>query len=258
MNAFPRTRIVTLNFLAGFGYFLELGALAFRHLRNIYFYRRQVFEQLYLVTTGSLPVVFLAAGFTGMVIAVQAVSQIQNTLVPRMFIGAAFLKAVLVELGPVLTALILAGRIGAGIAAEIGTMRVSEQIDALESMALEPEGFLVMPRVLAGFTMLPLLNISACAFAIAAGYLTLLFSIDLSFDVFAQGMKWSFEFEDLVQSSVKAFAFGGFITWVACFFGLRSGPGARGVGNATTAAVVVALLGILGLDYVIVKVFLIL
>lgn len=246
------------DLLAGVGYFLELGFRSLLNIRRIYFYRRQVFEQFYAVTMGSLPVIFLASCFTGMVIATQTAEQIQEILLPRMVIGAGFLTAVLVEFGPVLTALILAGRIGAGIAAELGTMRVSEQIDALESMALEPEGFLVMPRVLAGFLMLPILNIASCAVSIVAGYLTLFVSVGLSFQVFAQGMKWSFQFADLWQSTIKAFAFGGLITLVACFFGLRCGPGAKGVGSATTTAVVVALLGILALDYLIAKAFVVL
>lgn len=219
------------------------------------FFRRQIMDQFFTVVTGAIPVILLAATFTGMVIAAQVVGQMQNTLIPPLLIGAAFLKGVLVELGPVLTALILAGRIGAGIAAEIGTMKVTEQIDALESLALDPTGFLVMPRVLAGFFMMPFLNIISCGISIIAGYITMNVAAGLSFDVFAQGMQWIFQVVDIFQSSIKAFCFGGFITWTACYFGLRCDAGARGVGKATTSSVVTALIGILFINYVITSLF---
>lgn len=255
MQFFSSIGKTSFRFFDHFYEFSILGLRAFSNLRRIRFYYRQVLEQFYAVGTGALPVVFLAATFTGMVIATQAVDQMQKTLIPRFLLSAAILKAVLVELGPVLTALILAGRIGSGISAEIGTMRVSEQIDALESLALDPYGFLVMPRILSGFLILPALNFAACFIAIVSSYITVNLVMGLSFSVFAQGMQWIFRVSDIWFSTLKAFCFGGFITWTACYFGMRCESGAKGVGKATTSSVVVSLIGILFLDYIIIKLF---
>lgn len=255
MNFFSLLGQTAITFFKHVYSFSILGIESFANIRKLFFYRRQILEQFYTVTTGALPVILIASTFTGMVIAAQAVDQMQNTLVPRFLLGAAFLKGVLVELGPVLTALILAGRIGAGITAEIGTMKVSEQIDALHSLALNPTGFLVMPRILAGFLIMPALNIISCLISIIAGFITVNLSMGLSFSVFAQGMTWIFKYSDILQSSLKAFFFGGFITWVASYFGLQCTAGAKGVGKATTSSVVVSLVGILFLDYIVAQVF---
>lgn len=255
MNFFTFLGNSAINFFQNLYFLLLLGWKAFAELRRLRLYRRQVIEQFYAVGIKSLPVVFLASVFTGMVISAQAVHQMEKTLIPRILIGAAILKAVLVELGPVLTALILAGRMGAGIAAEIGTMKVSEQVDALESLALEPAGFLVMPRVLAGFLMLPLLNVVACILSIITGFITANLAMGLSFHIFGQGMRWIFRLNDVWISSLKAFCFGGLITWVGCYFGLNCTHGAKGVGRATTTAVIVSLISILLIDYIIAELF---
>src|SRR5690349_8891929 len=210
---------------------------------------RLLVQQCYAIGVGSLPLVFVVSLFTGAVAAVQAAYQFSN-VVPLKFIGSVILRSVIIELGPVLTALIIGGRVGAAIAAEIGTMRVTEQVDALEAMAINPVRYLVVPRVVAGIVMLPLLVVLADAIAIFGGFVVAVTSIGVSPHVYVQGLKQFFYMKDLFSGLIKAFFFGGIITWMGCYYGFRTEGGAEGVGIATTRAVVASCVLVLISDYV--------
>lgn len=209
-----------------------------------------IVEQMASMGVNSLPLVLLTSIFTGAVSSVQAAYQFQD-LVPMQYLGTAVGKAVVIELGPVLTALVVAGRVGAAIAAELGTMKVTEQIDALETMAIDPVPFLVTPRIVAGLMMLPVLTILADFVAIVGGYVVAILFLDVSSHTFLSGLKMFFHIKDVLAGLVKAFVFGGIIATVGCHQGLQTSGGARGVGQSTTRAVVISSVLILIGDYII-------
>jgi phospholipid/cholesterol/gamma-HCH transport system permease protein len=167
------------------------------------------------------------------------------------FLGTGVSKAVFIELGPALTALVVAGRVGSSIAAELGTMRVTEQIDALETLAIDPIRYLAMPRFVAGLFMLPALVIFADFFAMAGAVLVATKLLGITPNTFWEGVKMFFHVHDVMAGLVKAFAFGGIIAFMGCFFGFSARGGAEGVGNAAIKAVVYSSILILITDYII-------
>jgi phospholipid/cholesterol/gamma-HCH transport system permease protein len=197
----------------------------------------------------SIPLVFLTSLFTGAVTSVQAAYQFTDLLSMR-YLGSAVGKAVIIELGPVLTALVVTGRVGASIAAELGTMKVTEQIDALESMALNPTEYLVVPRFVSGLLMLPVLTIFADFIAILGGLAVAVSFLNVTSHTFLTSVKSFFEMTDLLAGLTKSFAFGAIISIIGCFQGFKTTGGAEGVGRSTTMAVVVASVLILITDYI--------
>lgn len=215
----------------------------------------RAFEQAQSVGYGSLFIVGLTAGFAGAVTSLQTGYQFTGSI-PVYFAGGVIVESIILELGPVLTALILAGRIGARYAAELGTMKVTEQIDALESLGRSAISHLVLPRVLAGTLMLPVLVIFADLIGITAGWLAAKGSLEMTDADFVYGAQYFFKPWDLWYSMIKSFFFGLAITVVPCYVGLSTAQGAEGVGRSTTAAVVAASVLILFLDAVLAKVLL--
>jgi phospholipid/cholesterol/gamma-HCH transport system permease protein len=206
--------------------------------------------QMYFIGVRSLWLITITSVFTGAVSAWQAAYQFKN-YVPLRYLGGAVGKAVLIELAPVLTALVVAGRAGAGIAAELGSMKVTEQIDAMESMAVDPVRYLVMPRIIAGILMLPVLTIVSDFVAmLGAGFVSVNL-VGLNFDLFMRGFKDFFLLSDLFSGLVKAGAFGFIISTMGCFYGFHTTGGAQGVGSSTTQAVVASAVLILVADYLI-------
>jgi phospholipid/cholesterol/gamma-HCH transport system permease protein len=157
-------------------------------------------------------------------------------------------KTIMLELGPVLTGLALAGGVGANVAAELGTMRVTEQVDALETLAYDPIAYLVVPRVLAATLMFPFVVILAMAVGVMSGWLTSVNLLDLSTVEFVRGLKLFYRFKDVWFGLVKSASFGLTISLVGCVKGLSADRGAEAVGRATTDAVVVSAMLILVLD----------
>ena len=210
---------------------------------------RLVVQQMAAIGVGSLGLVFVVSLFTGAVAAVQAAYQFSN-VVPLKFIGAVILRSVIIELGPVLTALVVGGRVGASIAAELGTMKVTEQIDALRAMAINPVRYLVVPRVVASLVMLPIITIFSDANAIFGGYVVSVLSIGVSTHTYVSGLREYFFLKDLYSGLFKAFVFGGIIGTMGCHFGFTAEGGAEGVGQATTRAVVASCVLVLISDYI--------
>lgn len=211
-------------------------------------------EQMLRIGVGSLPLVVVTSIFTGGVAAVQAAYQFQD-YVPMRYLGTVIGKSVVIELGPVLTALVVGGRVAASIAAELGTMRVTEQIDALETLAIDPIRYLVLPRFLAGIIMLPVVTIFSDVLATAGAWAVALVSLDVDTHTFVEGLRLFFHVRDVFGGLIKAFFFGMIIATMGCYYGFRAEGGAEGVGRATTRAVVSSCLSILVLDYVLASVF---
>ncbi|MGH7548166.1 MAG: MlaE family ABC transporter permease [Gemmatimonadales bacterium] len=218
-------------------------------------YVPRTFQQAQHVGYGSLFIVLLVAGFAGAVTSLQTGYQFTGTL-PLYYAGAVISESMILELGPVLTALILAGRIGARYAAELGTMRVTEQIDALESLGRSPITHLLLPRVLAGLLVIPALTMFANATGIIVGFLTAKGSLGLTYADFEYGARFFFKPLDLWYSLIKSYCFAGAVTLIPCYIGYNAQQGAEGVGRATTTAVVSASVTILVLDAVITKLLL--
>jgi phospholipid/cholesterol/gamma-HCH transport system permease protein len=195
----------------------------------------------------SLPIAIFIALFTGIVLSLLASYSITGA-VPLYFVGTLVEKTITMELAPVLTGLALAGRVGANIAAELGTMRVTEQIDALETLGYDPHAYLVVPRVLAGTMMFPVVVGAAMVAGVASGWIASIGLLDLSSAEFAKGVRLFFSGFDVRYGLVKAASFGFMVTLIGCVRGLRAAGGAEGVGRAATNAVVYSALMILVLD----------
>lgn len=232
---------------AAFGRFGQFLAAAGRALPDVRTWGEVLFVQLGRVGVASLPIAVFIAAFTGIVLALQA-SYTFTGAVPQYFVGVLVGKTMLLELGPVLTGLALAGRVGANIAAEVGTMRVTEQIDALETLGYDPLAHLVVPRILAGIIMFPVVVAFANATGIAAGLFTAVNLMDMTPPEFIRGLRLFFVPFDVTYSLVKSASFGFAVTAIGCFFGFTTWGGAEAVGRSTTQAVVLSSMLILVLD----------
>jgi phospholipid/cholesterol/gamma-HCH transport system permease protein len=215
---------------------------------------RSIGRQMVEIGYYSLPVVGLTAIFSGMVLALQS-----YTGFARFSAEGAIANVVVVaitrELGPVLAGLMVAGRIGAAMAAEIGTMRVTEQIDALTTLSTNPMKYMVAPRLIAGVAMLPLLVFVADIIGVFGGYLVSVYKLGFNASNYLQST-WDFvKPEDVISGLVKAAVFGFIITLMGCYHGYNSRGGAQGVGAATTNAVVSASILILSFDYILTELF---
>jgi phospholipid/cholesterol/gamma-HCH transport system permease protein len=214
-----------------------------------------IFEQMMRLGVSSLPIVFLTSVFIGAVSAWQ-VQYLFSNAIPLTYLGTAVGKAVFTEIGPVFTALIITGRIGAKLAAEIGTMRVTEQIDALVCLSLNPFSYLLAPRLFATMVMLPVLTIFSAFFAIISAQLLSEYALGLSFADFYQGVKWLFKVQDIVILLIKSLVFGTVIGLSGCYYGYLTTGGATGVGKSTKMAVVAAMVLILVSNFIVQNVLL--
>ena len=237
----------SISFVRSLGTAGYLATGALRALRNVEIWGPRIPTQLFAVGVASVPIALFIAMFTGMVLAIQA-SYTLTGAVPIYLVGALVGKSMILELGPVLTGLSLAGRVGASTAAEVGTMRVTEQIDALETFAYDPLAYLVVPRVLAGLVMFPAVIVLATAMGILAGWSASLTLLDMSTTEFVRGLRLFFEPGDIRFASIKSMSFGLIVTGAGSFYGFHAKGGAGGVGVATTRAVVASSMLILVLD----------
>lgn len=212
------------------------------------FYMRNIFKQMEAVGVNSMPVVFITATFTGMVLALQSYTGFKRFNAESL-VGSVVALSMTRELGPVLTGLMVAGRVGASMAAELGTMRVTEQIDALTTMATNPIKYLVVPRFLAGLIMMPLLCIIADMVGIVGGYFVGVKVLDANPNVYIRRTIDFLELNDIYSGILKAAVFGAIIAVIGCYKGFYTEGGAEGVGKATTGAVVIACMMILISDY---------
>jgi len=238
----------------------DFALLAFSALRAVArprFPAREVLVQLEAVGVRSLPIVGVTALFTGMVLALQTAFAL-GRFGARPYVGSIVGLALVRELGPVLTALMVAGRVGAGIAAELGSMRVTEQVDAIRAMGADPVQKLVLPRVLATTAMLPLLTVGADVLGILGGLVVSDLQYGIAPGFYLQTILRTVEVGDFLSGVAKTVVFGWIIAMVGCSTGLRTTGGTVGVGRSTTRAVVVSSIAVLVADFFVTKLLLVL
>lgn len=233
--------------LTGFGRFGLFLSDTARALADARTWGSILAQQMRKIGVDSLPISLFIAAFTGIVLALLA-SYTFTGAVPLYLVGTLVGKTLMLELGPVLTALALAGRVGATMAAELGTMRVTEQVDALETLAYDPYAYLVVPRVLAGILMFPIIGAFAMATGLFTGWLSAILILPITSDQFFKGLTQFYTNFDWQYGLIKLSSFGLVITLIGCFLGLSTRGGAEGVGNATTRTVVYSAAMILVLD----------
>ena len=204
-------------------------------------------EQLYNIGVLSVGVVAITGFTTGFVLAAQAFYQLGEKGLAGIT-GVLVTKAMITELGPVMTAFLVTGRVGSSMCAEIGSMKVTEQIDALRSMAVNPNGYLIAPRFIAGTIMIPLLTLFSAMMGILGGYLIAHFFFHMSMTTFFHPISLHVHVFDLVTLFIKSFIFGVLLTTVCCYRGMKTSGGAAGVGKATTQSVVTSYVLILLFD----------
>ncbi|HET6159842.1 MAG TPA: ABC transporter permease [Dongiaceae bacterium] len=237
-----------------------IGRLALFTLRAILlalrppYYPRLILQQMIEIGYYSLPVVGMTAVFTGMVLALQTYTGFSRfnaeTAIPNVVV-----LSICRELGPVMAGLMVAGRIGAAMAAELGTMRVTEQIDALTTLSTNPFKYLIAPRLIAGITMLPVLVGTADVIGVLGGYLVSAYKLGFNAGSYLQNTVDFVEFLDVFSGLVKAAVFGFIVALMGCYHGFHSRGGAQGVGKATTNAVVSASILILISNYIVTELF---
>ncbi len=218
------------------------------------FFPKQIIRQLIDIGYYSLPVVGMTALFTGMVLALQSYTGFTR-FNAESAVASVVVLSITRELAPVLAGLMVAGRIGASIAAEIGTMRVTEQIDALSTLSVNPFKYLIAPRILAGTLMLPALVFVGDIIGVFGGYVVSIYSLDFSPGGYLSQTWETMEAIDVISGLVKAGVFGFIVAMMGCYHGFNSGRGAQGVGAATTNAVVSSSILILIFNYILTQVF---
>jgi len=226
--------------ISTFDYIGSLGILLVRTVISTFVppYRKwYILEQMNKIGVASFPIIFLISLFTGIVLALQSAYQMQK-MSAEMYIASLVALSLVRELGPVLTALIIAGRCGAAITAEVGTMKVTEQIDALETLSADPVKYLVVPRFVALLVMVPLLTIYADFFGILGGYLIGVGKLNITHSMYVKMTFDPMAVKDILTGLIKSISFAVIICMISCFEGMNSEGGAEGVGKATTASVV--------------------
>jgi phospholipid/cholesterol/gamma-HCH transport system permease protein len=256
MNFLPSIGRVVLAFLAHLGRLTLFALTALSHCVRPPFYPRLIGRQMIDIGYYSLPVVGLTAVFSGMVLALQSYTGFARFAAgSENAVANVVVVSITRELGPVLAGLMVAGRIGASMAAEIGTMRVTEQIDALTTLSTNPYKYLVVPRLLAGLLMLPILVLVADIIGVFGGYMVSVFKLGFNPTSYINNTYDFVTTIDIVSGLVKAAVFGFIIALMGCYSGYHSKGGAQGVGAATTNAVVSASILILTFNYVITELF---
>lgn len=241
--------------MASIGRFGSLVAEMLRGLAEVKVWLPRTIDEAHNIGTGSLFIVLLISAFTGGVTALQAGYQFTGNI-PIYVVGSLVTESVVLELGPVLVGLVLAGRIGARYAAELGTMRVTEQIDALESLGRSPASHLLVPRVLACLIIIPVMVVIADITAVGSGWIAAKAAMPITDQEFAYGARIFWHPFDAWYSIIKAFCFAATIGMISCYRGFTTQKGAEGVGRSTTGAVVTTSVVILLLDLVLAQLLL--
>ena len=218
------------------------------------YYLKLIFDQMEHVGVRSLPIVFLTSLFTGMVLAFQSGYELER-FGSKMYVGSLVCITMVRELGPVLTALVVTGRVGAGITAELGSMQVTEQIDAMRALATNPIKKLVATRIIACVVMLPFLTIIADAVGILGGLLVSLTSLNLNYGFYKYTVFYILTSTDITTGLIKPFVFGLILSLIGCYMGLTTSGGTEGVGRSTTMSVVTSSILILFSDFLLTKLF---
>lgn len=233
--------------------YVHLVGATFRGVFTPPFYRHDIVEQFDVIGVGSLTVVLLTGFFTGAALALQG-GMTLDQFGARPVVGRLVSASMIKELGPVLTALMLSGRIGSGIAAELGSMVVTDQINALRALGTDPVRKLVVPRVLAGFLMAPVLTVISDFVGLAGGWIVARFQLQVASGVYWSSVTKALYIQDVWMGLIKPFVLGFAIVTIACHVGLRTSGGTQGVGKATTVAVVAGSVAVIAVDFFVTKV----
>ncbi len=221
------------------------------------FYYRDIIEQFEAIGVGSLTVVLLTGLFTGMVLALQSGFTLDQ-FGARSMVGRLVSASMVKELGPVLTGLMVAGRVGSGIAAELGSMMVTDQIAALRALGTDPIRKLVMPRILAGIMMVPLLTVIAGGVGMVGGWFVTVFQLRVASTIYWNSVIQGLYMQDVWMGLLKPFFLGFAIVSIGCHVGMRTTGGTQGVGRATTNAVVASSVAVIAVDFLVTKVMIVL
>jgi phospholipid/cholesterol/gamma-HCH transport system permease protein len=244
-----------MNF-TNFGKYILLLKAVFRRPEKFSIYMKAIFQQMNFIGVGSLGLISIISTFIGAVMTLQIAFQLVSDFIPRTIIGSVTRDSSILELSPTISAIVLAGKIGSAISSEIGTMRVTEQIDALEIMGINSPGYLILPKILAGITMVPILVIYAMMLSIMGGFFGGTLSGAISAADYIEGITTDFVPYTIVVALVKAFVFGFIITSVPAYEGFYVQGGALEVAQASTRAVVVSCISILACDYIVTQLLL--
>lgn len=229
----------------------EFGYLTYRVLGCLRYAFRDSYRIMYQVErigVDAIPIVLMVGVFAGTTIAWQAAYQFRG-LAPFSLLGGEVAKTIIMEMAPVLTGLVMSGRVGASMTAEIGAMKASEQIDALKTMSIDPVRYIVMPRFVAMTSMMPILALFAMAVAVIGALAVSTYFLDISYYIFMDSVRSMFQFKDLIGGLVKATFFGISISLIGCYKGLASEGGTQGLGDATISSFVIAAISILISDF---------
>jgi phospholipid/cholesterol/gamma-HCH transport system permease protein len=239
-----------------FGKYILLLRSVFRKPEKYSIYKNEIFKEMVDIGLGSLGIVSIISIFIGAVTTVQTAFQLTSDLIPKSIIGSITRDSTILELSPTICSLVLAGKVGSSIASQIGTMRVTEQIDALEIMGINAPGYLILPKLLGGVIMIPMLVIVAIFLSITGGYLAGVASGAVTAAEYIQGITTDFIPFTVVVAMVKAVIFAFIITTVSAYQGFYTNGGALQVGQSSTKAVVISCISILVADYIIAQLLL--
>src|SRR6201996_5594913 len=233
------------------GKYLLLLRLSFRKPEKFSVYWAEVMREMVSQGVGSLGIIGIISVFIGAVATIQVAFQLNSPLVPQSIAGSISRDSTILEFSPTISALVLAGRVGSSIASQIGTMRVTEQIDALEIMGVNAPGYLISPKIISGLSMIPLLTIVSVVLGLSGGYLACVFSRDIAPADYIIGLRDSFKPVIVTVCCVKSISFGFIITSVCAYFGFYTSGGALEVGQSATKGVVFSCIWILFADLII-------
>ncbi|WP_316799994.1 ABC transporter permease [Pedobacter frigidisoli] len=244
-----------MNF-TNFGRYILLLKSVFRRPEKLKIYLKEIAKQMDYVGVGSLGLIAIISTFIGAVMTLQIAFQLVSDFIPKTIIGSVNRDSSILELSPTISAIVLAGKIGSAISSEIGSMRVTEQIDALEIMGINAPGYLILPKIISGITMVPMLVIISMFLSISGGYIGGSISGAVTPAEYLQGITTDFNPYTIVVALVKAFVFGFIITSVPAYEGFYVRGGALEVSQASTRAVVISCISILVCDYLVTQLLL--
>ena len=242
--------------MEGFGKYFLMLTIVFRAPEKISVFRRRLFEELEHIGINSIPLVALMSSFIGGVIALQTASNMSNPLLPTYTVGYITQSSTILEFSPTIISLILAGKVGSNIASEIGTMRVTEQIDALEIMGVNSLNFLVLPKVTAAVLFFPILVIFSMGLSLAGGWIALVLSDLSSTETYVYGIRYYFEMSNVWYALTKCVVFGFIIVTISSFYGYYVKGGSLEVGRSSTQAVVSSSVAILVANFLLTQMIL--
>jgi phospholipid/cholesterol/gamma-HCH transport system permease protein len=240
-----------MNFFAQFGKYLMLLKRMLSKPEKMMMYWKESFRQMVSIGVGSFIIITMMAFFIGAVLAMQFAYQLADSFVPIWWIGYVVRDSMLLEMAPTLSCLLLAGKVGSNMASELGTMRISEQIDAMEIMGVNTAAYLIGPKILAAILVVPMLSISAVLFGITGGYFAGVFTNIYSIDEYVRGLQDNFIPYNVWVMYLKSLVFSFIITSIACFHGYHVKGGALEIGAASTRAVVYGSIVLIIADFLI-------